>query len=312
MIETARQSNPNEHSEIYAKLNQQDVGQFYAGYQWWNLQQRSVSLQQQIDTLHREIAANAELLEMVHPPAIALATIARLQASGVNDINLLDRMLERGEDWLDRTMQRLDYCEQLDFIIDDYTQWCQNALDGAYDWIDSMREDGTSSPTEVPMDDTSTEATEELLLQKLTSEEEELLSPVSQVSQPVESSPISNSPIEETTAPEKSEPSIDEASVSEQLISQVYIEFDPGPEELPPVEGDDGSDFEQFSMQKHPEDTLADESPIHGEESPPYRIYPADKQPGIEADGPGKAEQSRVPERRRNFLQRLVGKIWHR
>src|SRR5438105_13245222 len=111
-------------------------------------------------------------MEMVHPPAIALATMARLQASGVKDLDLLDRMLERGEDWLDRTMQRLDYCEQLDFILDDYTKWCQNALDGAYDWIDSMREGSPVSP-EVPGADTSIETTEELLLQKLTSEEEE-------------------------------------------------------------------------------------------------------------------------------------------
>ena len=160
-------------SNIYGKLDSQDVEQFYAGYQLWQLQQSAVSLQAQIEDLRREIAANAKLMETVHPPAIAFATIARLQASGVNDIALLDRMLERGEEWLDRTMQRLDYCEQLDFIIDDYTQWCQNALEGAYDWIDSMREGGTSPLSQAPTSEVTGEATAELLLQKLTSEEDE-------------------------------------------------------------------------------------------------------------------------------------------
>ena len=172
MSESTGPYNPNELSKIYGKLNSQDVEQFYAGYQLWQLQQQALSLEAQIEDLRREIAANAELLEMVHLPAIALATVARLQASGVKDIALLDRMVERGEEWLDRTMQRLDYCEQLDFINDDYTQWCQNALEGAYDWIDSMREGGTSS-SQAPINEANSEATEELLLQKLTSEVDE-------------------------------------------------------------------------------------------------------------------------------------------
>src|SRR5579884_2603630 len=148
MSESTRPHDPNELSKIYGKLNSQDVEQFYAGYQLWQLQQQALSLEAQIEDLRREIAANAHLIQMVHLPAIALATLARLQASVVNDIAFLDRMVERGEEWLDRTMQRLDYCEQLDFMIDDYTQWCQNALEGAYDWIDSMREAGTSSPSQ--------------------------------------------------------------------------------------------------------------------------------------------------------------------
>jgi len=414
MSETARQTNPNELSEIYAKLNQQDVEQFYAGYQWWNLQQRSVVLQEQMEDLRREIAANAELMEMVHPTAIALATMARLQASGVKDLDLLDRMLERGEDWLDRTMQRLDYCEQLDFILDDYTQWCQNALEGAYDWIDSMRESGTASSTEVPASDTSPQTTEEIFLQKLASEEEvqssppettfelspsplqelasaleepptiipeeegstpeehtalieeapvnvetlsspeeampesqeDQLSQPSQVSQPVEVNlgpdshvtavPASDISTEQavqeepsTTKPsiepgptsdseqsdrqEHSELSIGEGSESEQFISQVYIEFDPAPEELPSVEGNDGSDFKQSPLQEHSKDILADESPIYWEEPLPYRVYPPDKQPDIEAGGLEDAEQDLqvvTPERRRNFVQRLAAKFW--
>ena len=384
MSETIRQHRSNQLSDIYAQLKKQDVEQFYADYQCWNLQRQAAALQEQIESLHRQITANTELLQLLHPPAIALAAMARLQASGVNDISLLDRMLERGEDWLDRTMQRLDYFEQLDFILDDYTQWCQNALEGAYDWIDSMREGNLSSP-QVPVDDTSIETTEELFLQKLTSEDDEQLSQVSQVSQtveispalatpatPVEATPASDSSVEqsdqqdapstptmeaptphsdvlddapvlsvpETTQPapieaspdsdsthaateEYSEPSTGETDStfeSERLISQVYVGFDPAPAELPCVEGNDASNVAQFPVQERSKDVLAtanavltiEELPSYREEFLPDTASQPDKQPGTEADALPEAEQdiqAARSVRRRNFWQRLVGKI---
>ncbi len=162
---------PDDLSQVYSQLNQLDVEQFYTGYQWWITHRRINVLQEEIDTLRLQIDENAQYMQHARPPAVALATLARLQANGVDDLDLLDRMLEQGEEWLDLIMQRLDYCEQLDFIHDNYTQWCEHALEGAYDWIDSMRdaEVDTSPPPEVASD---IEATEELLLRKLTSEEE--------------------------------------------------------------------------------------------------------------------------------------------
>ncbi len=162
---------PDDLSQVYSRLNQLDVEQFYTGYQWWITHRRINVLQEEIDTLRLQIDENAQYMQHARPPAVALATLARLQANGVDDLDLLDRMLEQGEEWLDLIMQRLDYCEQLDFIHDNYTQWCEHALEGAYDWIDSMRdaEVDTSPPPETTSD---IEATEELLLRKLTSEEE--------------------------------------------------------------------------------------------------------------------------------------------
>jgi hypothetical protein len=162
---------PDDLSQVYSRLNQLDVEQFYTGYQWWITHRRINVLQEEIDTLRLQIDENAQYMQHARPPAVALATLARLQANGVDDLDLLDRMLEQGEEWLDLIMQRLDYCEQLDFIQDNYTQWCEHALEGAYDWIDSMRdaEVDTSPPPETASD---IEATEELLLRKLTSEEE--------------------------------------------------------------------------------------------------------------------------------------------
>jgi len=159
---------------VFAQLNQQDIEEFYIGYQRWNLQHQFEVLQTRLEDLRKQIVVNAERMQEVHPTAIELATLARLQSNGVSDVDLLDRMLERGELWLDRTMQRLDYLEQLDdFIRDDYTQWCQHALEGAYDWIDSVLD---GKPTSLPLTETTeeeklTEATEELFLQKINNDE---------------------------------------------------------------------------------------------------------------------------------------------
>ncbi len=168
---------PEELNHIYASISQHDVEQFYASYQLWWTYQQIAALQEQIGHLRLQFSENAQRLQELQPPAVAFATLARLQANGVNDIDLLDRMLERGEEWLDLTMQRLDYCEQLDFIHDNYTQWCEHALEGAYDWIDSMRDtyaDTEPRPVVRPGgNEVQVEATEELLLRKLTSEDDE-------------------------------------------------------------------------------------------------------------------------------------------
>jgi len=173
-------SSPQSHSSnidaIFVQLNQHDIEEFYTGYQCWQLHQRITALQTQLDDLQRQIVENTQCMQEVQPTAIALATLARLQSNGVSDIDLLDRMLEQGEFWLDRTMQRLEYFEQLDdFISEDYTQWCQLALEGAYDWIDSMLDGSptSSSPGAASEEAELTEATEELFLQKLSSDEYE-------------------------------------------------------------------------------------------------------------------------------------------
>jgi hypothetical protein len=169
-------NNAGNTGAVFAQLNQQDIEEFYTGYQRWNLQHQFEVIQTRLEDLRKQIDVNTARMQEVHPTALELATLARLQSNGVSDIDLLDRMLERGELWLDRTMQRLDYLEQLDdFIRDDYTQWCQHALEGAYDWIDSVLD---GNPTSLPLaaateEEGLTEATEELFLQKISNDEDE-------------------------------------------------------------------------------------------------------------------------------------------
>lgn len=168
----------NRLDAIFARLNPAEVEEFYTAYQQWALQQRINELRQRIDAVRAQQADNRQRIQETRPSAIALAALARLQSSGVSDIALLDAMLERGEGWLDQTMQRLDYFEQFDdFVSDDYTQWCQGALEGAFDWIDSLRED-TEQETqlenpsaEVPSSDEDAGDVEALLLQRLATED---------------------------------------------------------------------------------------------------------------------------------------------
>ena len=173
-IESIQQPPPfPEHvSAIFARLYVSDVEQFYKSYHLWSLQQRIEILRIEAEALQQAIVENDMLQQQIRPSAIALASLAQFQASGVNDTDLLDRMLERGEDWLDHTIQLLRHCEELDVIGGNYTQWCENALEGAYEWIESMNDSAneTAPGDAQPKVDI---ATEEQLLQKLMSEDEQ-------------------------------------------------------------------------------------------------------------------------------------------
>ena len=86
------------------------------------------------------------------PSPAELSAIERLQRSGVTGVDLLDRMVEQGEDWLVLTMRRLDHFEKTGLAPKDYSTWCEHALGGAYDWIDHERlgasgATATSSPS---------------------------------------------------------------------------------------------------------------------------------------------------------------------
>jgi hypothetical protein len=183
MSNTSPHYNTGNIGAIFAQLDQRDVEKFYICYQYWNLQHQIEILQIRLNDVRKQIIENTELMQEVQPTAIELATLARLQSNGVSDVDLLDRMLARGESWLDRTMQRLDYFEQLDdFISDDYTQWCQHALEGAYDWIDSVLDGNatlqpttatTLATTEEVKEEERIQATEELFLQKISTDRDE-------------------------------------------------------------------------------------------------------------------------------------------
>jgi hypothetical protein len=319
---TPPQSNTSSIDAVYAQLKRHDIEEFYAGYQRWSLQQQIVALHTRLEDLRQHIAENTERMQEVHPTAIALATLARLQSNGVSDVALLDRMLEQGELWLDRTMQQLDYFEQLDdFISDDYTQWCQHALEGAYDWIDSMLvgSPSLSPPVTASEEETLIVATEELLLQKLSSDEDvdeasmletTLKRPAISIAHPEEPVP----PAEDIPVAEEAVPIVEEAvpfpaeafpgdvtpasdlPVGEAVIQEhVEAEVVQTLEEEPPGDATPASDLpvEEAVIQEHVEaeivQTLEEELPVersdtaHVSPEQPAEALPiaSDEQPGI-------------------------------
>lgn len=319
---------------VFAQLNPQAVEEFYAAYQEWSLQQRMGELRQRSEIVRAQQAENEQRLRETQPSAIALAALARLQSNGVSDITLLDAMLERGESWLDQTMQRLDYFEQFDdFISDDYTKWCQGALEGAFDWIDSLRENTEQTapePIETPpveLTSNSEEAgeVEELLLQRLSTEQEEDLDWQESITikrpaiQPPAEPEISTSASEEQGLPAQEDGTQFEPDAETLFQAAEYIPQDepaqseetaiasnaagPGgaeeqivPEEAPPLEDSTlaSSEPDQPALIEFAplEDIAPDEDELHtAEEQPPLiESAPVDEPPAA-GDEPSSAEE---------------------
>ena len=316
MNNTSPQQGSHAFETIFAQLNPQEVEEFYRGYHGWNLQHQIEMLQDRLYDVRKQITENTVRIQELQPTAIELATLARLQSNGVNDVDLPDRMLERGESWLDRTMQRLDYLEQLDdFISDDYTQWCQHALEGAYDWIDSVLDGNTISPppgattsdtTEDMKQEGLIEATEELFLQKISTDQDEALVQEITVKRPS----ITTADLEEA------------APLSEAIAA--WVEDASTPENVTPdmeqAHPDDSTEDTKTSRSEeddHSENTASEEplsvessSRSTNEHSPmqePIEIAPVAEKSSAPKTS---ATLEHVSHRRPGFMKRFFGKVW--
>ncbi|GCE13440.1 hypothetical protein [Tengunoibacter tsumagoiensis] len=170
-----------EVARLFAELPGTDLQQFVSAYHVWMAQQRLEDIAREIAVFQNRIAENEKYLQPLQPSPVALAALAQFQAYGVSDSDLLDRMLERGDEWLDHTLALLERCDQLDMIGSDYTSWCHHALEGAYDWMTSIEDEATPRQPVDPVDEQQVQlehlfadVTEDLLLQKLMSEPDSL------------------------------------------------------------------------------------------------------------------------------------------
>src|SRR5437667_11792324 len=118
---------------IFMHFSSQDIEEFYQLYQLWSLRQKRTEIVAQMNELKQQIIENEARLKAVSPSTIALAALSQFRAIGVDDIDLLERMLERGDEWLDHTLQLFERCEDLDMLQENATQWCIHALEGAYE-----------------------------------------------------------------------------------------------------------------------------------------------------------------------------------
>jgi hypothetical protein len=126
-------------TSLYERIPLEAMQQVANSYMAWYVEKATRELDETIARLRTELEENDKQEALFKPSASELESMRRLQSNKVNDVALLDRLVERGEDWLVLTMQRLDYFERAGLAPNDYPGWCEHALSGAYDWIDGSR-----------------------------------------------------------------------------------------------------------------------------------------------------------------------------
>ena len=132
-------SDPTAVTKLYEQIPLEAMQRVSDSYMAWYVTRVTQSLDETMSGLRSELRDNDAKEASYRPSPAELSAIERLQRSGVTGVDLLDRMVEQGEDWLVLTMRRLDHFERTGLAPKDYSTWCEHALSGAYDWIDHER-----------------------------------------------------------------------------------------------------------------------------------------------------------------------------
>src|SRR5258707_14127767 len=132
-------SDPTAVTKLYEQIPLDAMQQVSDSYMSWYVDRVTRQLDETSAGLRSEVRENGAKEASFRPSQNELNAIERLQRSGVTGMDLLDRMVEQGEDWLMVTMRRLDHFERTGLAPKDYSTWCEHALSGAYDWIDHER-----------------------------------------------------------------------------------------------------------------------------------------------------------------------------
>jgi hypothetical protein len=132
-------SDPSAVTGLFEQIPLEAMQQVSDSYMSWYVDRVTRHLDETMANLRTELRDNDAKEASYRPSAKELDAIERLQRSGVTGTDLLDRMVEQGEDWLMLTMRRLDHFERTGLAPKDYSTWCEHALSGAYDWIDHER-----------------------------------------------------------------------------------------------------------------------------------------------------------------------------
>jgi hypothetical protein len=140
-------SDPTAVTRIYEQIPLQAMQQVSESYMSWYVERVTSELDKTTAGLRAELRDNDAKEASYRPSPNELAAIERMQRSGVTGMDLLDRMVEQGEDWLMLTMRRLDHFERTGLAPKDYSTWCEHALGGAYDWIDHERLATSGAPS---------------------------------------------------------------------------------------------------------------------------------------------------------------------
>jgi hypothetical protein len=126
-------------TQLYEHIPLEAMQQVADSYMTWYVDRATRQFDETIAKLRAELEENDKQEALFKPSSAELDAMRRLQANKVADVDLLDRLVGKGEDWLVLTMHRLDYFERAGLAPTDYPGWCEHALIGAYDWIDAPR-----------------------------------------------------------------------------------------------------------------------------------------------------------------------------
>lgn len=140
-------------TKLYEQIPLEAMQRVNDSYMSWYVTRVTQSLDETMAGLRSELSDNDAKEASYRPSPAELTAIERLQRSGVTGVDLLDKMVEQGEDWLTLTMRRLDHFERTGLAPKDYSTWCEHALSGAYDWIDHERlgsSGGSGAPAGAP------------------------------------------------------------------------------------------------------------------------------------------------------------------
>ncbi|MBF6591368.1 MAG: hypothetical protein IVW57_12695 [Ktedonobacterales bacterium] len=143
-------SDPTAVTKLYEQLPLQAMQQVSESYMAWYVDRVTAELDKTMAGLRAELRDNDAKEASYRPSPNELGAIERLQRSAVTGVDLLDRMVEQGEDWLMLTMRRLDHFERTGLAPKDYSTWCEHSLGGAYDWIDHERLGVAATPGAAP------------------------------------------------------------------------------------------------------------------------------------------------------------------
>ncbi|MFI5272107.1 MAG: hypothetical protein ACHQ4H_03630 [Ktedonobacterales bacterium] len=137
-------SDPTAITKLYEQIPLEAMQNVADSYMSWYVDRVTRQLDEIMGGLRTELRENDSKEASYCPVPAELKAIERLQSSGVSGVDLLDRMVEQGEDWLVVTMRRLDHFERTGLAPKDYSTWCEHALSGAYDWIDHDKLGGSA------------------------------------------------------------------------------------------------------------------------------------------------------------------------
>jgi hypothetical protein len=132
-------SDPAAVTRLYEQIPLESMTQVSDSYMAWYVDRVTRQLDDTTAGLRAELRENDAKEASYCPTPREQEAIERLKRSGVSGMDLLDRMVEQGEDWITLTMRRLDHFERTGLAPKDYSTWCEHALSGAYDWIDHER-----------------------------------------------------------------------------------------------------------------------------------------------------------------------------